>query len=68
MTPYEYLQWLDKEIEEAKRLVFSRDPDRDTNQHYISCHGVLCDVREKFLTIDFDTQPTDPKNFTEGLE
>ena len=53
MTSFEYLQWLDKEIA--------------TLNQWSSRKSILIEVREKFLTIDFDTQPTDPKDFTEGL-
>jgi hypothetical protein len=68
MTPQQYLEWLNSEIERSIKNRNEQDYDPEAVamcQGHIDAYSV---ARTKFLTIDPNNYPTEEKSFTDGLE
>ena len=67
MTPQQYLEWLNSEIRVVE-MGWPLDEDPLYTQSKISYKAALIFAKEKFLTIEYPQQETEPKEFTDGLE
>lgn len=56
MTAEQFLQWLEEDINDGKNLLRSAKSDEERT-HVASAISTLYDVKEKFLTIEFTSQP-----------
>lgn len=66
MTPEQYLEWLNSEIETAYWAEGRKISDNP--QFYCGMKTAFISAKEKFLTIEYPQQETEPKEFTNGLE
>lgn len=70
MSPSQYIEWIDKEMESAAFVVNAQTYTPEAKTQAANKHFILRQAKEKFLTIDFTSQATESeqKNFTDGLE
>jgi hypothetical protein len=68
MTPNQYLEWLDSQIEDNdRRMDDAGQPRRES--YYLGCATAMSKAKEKFLTIEYPQQETQTENnFTDGLD
>lgn len=51
MTSEEFIQWLDKEIEEADKLVYKQTLSYEPDGSYEARSNALYEAKEKYLSI-----------------
>lgn len=69
MTAQQYIEWLDEKIGWCNQMLLAKEENGGvTTREVNGCKSTLMLVKEKFLTIDFPSQPIeDTRDFTEGL-
>ena len=73
MTPKQYLQWLDSEIEKCWKIMSASLVSSKKYLTALERRSTFAKAKEKFLTIQLPSQLTDTNtetenNFTDGLE
>ena len=66
MTPQQFIEWLDHEIEDNDRRM--NDSDGEMSCYYLGCATGMSRAKDRFLQVEFDPQNIEPKEFTNGLE
>jgi hypothetical protein len=73
MTPDQFIQWLDKSVEEAE--FWKETGDNPDKTYWNTTISILSEVKKKFLTVEYNQvtfhnpdNPEPDKNFTDGLD
>jgi len=69
MTPEDFIRWISKQITHSKDNVDAQDYGPEAVEYCRGCLDTFKDVKEKFLTVQFHSQPIEEqlKSFTDGL-